>query len=808
MCGSGNQGEPNDQITNLRLNENNIQGNFPDISGMHELISLHLEGNSLVCGTCGAFGLPTTIAGAAKLRNLFVQNNQLAGQLPPALGGLPLEHFDGSFNDFTSWPSATNGWANLGAIIMSDNELTSFPMTDSGFYGLRNLETMDVANNRITDIPNDISNIASLIHLDVSGNKLKTLPTTIGDMDALTYINANDNEMTYVPTGVSGMAALQFLYMDDNEIATVDHITFPNTLQTLSIAQNKLTAFPAGVNLPELETLILKDNAITTMPSATLPILNSLDLTDNGITHIDNALLAGTTRLQTLLVGMNQLTALPPINHNTQLLKLDASSNQLTHAPDLSGTSVNHLELQRNGLHTIPVGVWTDTALMYMDLSYNQLTQLPDEIGDLVHMITLKADNNRITDVSDSLLNMKALVHLDLSFNSLQQMTAGLSLAASLETLNLAYNQFDHLPVNLLETLTNLRTLDISGNPFEASGFPELQTLGFLNELKCRHCHLYDTTLKEEFQHMPQWIAKLDLSHNELSGHIPSHLKALISSNVIEELILNDNWLHGWVPEELNIPEGPNRPVVDLSNNEFFCPIPSWAEWTGLSDDDCHQITTDQVRAVGRPSVQQPATMTFQGSGYVKSSSYQCAFYHVNKPSHIDPTVGVYVDERTVTCPSPTVELGRPIVPGELTIALIYDNKPLSMPHEFNIIDQCSVFKNDCGGCTANTDCLYCPSTGMCSDKGLTQTLTCSKWESNCGTSTGIGSLLFHWAWMILLLIILLLVVACMVSLCIIKFRPKPKQAKGKPFIENIGDVERQSLLINEFADEKYEELA
>ncbi|KAG9396466.1 Leucine rich repeat [Carpediemonas membranifera] len=803
QCGVEALGQQTNRVTEVLLRNNNLVGSFPDISGLSELVDLDMRGNSITCVNCGAYALPTSLGTCAKLTSVNVARNKLNGVLPESIGALPLTYLDVNNNLITAMQSSMTGWANLETLDVSYNALTALP---NAMSTLTALTTLDISDNAITALPAGFSGMKALQYFTASNNKLTSLPADLDAMTGLIHIRADSNRITALPDNLANLGNLQFLDVGDNLISDLSTVHFPPQLMRIDVDDNQIKDLPEGLLLTDLTVLNVSNNALSAIPAMRMPALAELDAHDNQINAVAETLLASTAQLTLLDLSQNDLTTLPSISHNTQLSVLKLHQNKLTTVPDISSCPVTWLDISRNKIGTIPEGVWQDTKLLELDVSYNPLATLPDEIGELTQLKTLRASSCKISKISENIIAMQSLETLDVSKNYLEKMPTGLSLATSLKSLDLSYNNLAQFDISNIKSLRSLETLIMDGNPFGDKGLPALSDAAWIDTYSCRSCHIADT-FEKVFDRMPHWLHNIDLAFNQITGEIPSMVLYSISSGNIESLDLSDNYLHGWVPEEFNLPEA-DRPAVSLSGNRFFCPIPSWATWTGASNDDCLAVSVSSVRANGRATVQSPAELHFSGSNFVASDRYTCAFKRTTGTSQVDPTPATVSDSYLVKCPTPIVELGETISPGEFTVTLEYDGKPLAMPHELSIVDACASFNNDCGGCVKNPSCMYCASSGSCVAEGLTPNMVCKKgFVNTCPHHTSEGELILHWAWMLLLLLILILLLVCLVSLCVIRFRPRGKPKKGKAFVETFGGTERESLLINENADVLYGEL-
>ena len=67
-----------------------------------------------------------------------------------------------------------------------------------------NLECLDLANNRLENIPPEISKLSSLQFLDLSNNYLTHLPADLAELVNLKFLDLTRNRLMYLPS-VHGM---------------------------------------------------------------------------------------------------------------------------------------------------------------------------------------------------------------------------------------------------------------------------------------------------------------------------------------------------------------------------------------------------------------------------------------------------------------------------------------------------------------------------------------------------------------------------------------------------------------------------
>ena len=103
-------------------------------------------------------------------------------------------------------------------------------------------QQLDLAFNRLRQLPTEIGELAALASLTLDGNRLADVPTQIGQAAALTKLSLRRNQLTRVPM----------------EMSTLVQLTY------LALAANKLTECPTvATRMTKLKLLNLDNNSIT-----------------------------------------------------------------------------------------------------------------------------------------------------------------------------------------------------------------------------------------------------------------------------------------------------------------------------------------------------------------------------------------------------------------------------------------------------------------------------------------------------------------------------------------------------------------
>jgi len=266
-------------------------------------------------------------------RSLWLENNQLEGELPAELAMLTglREVQLGSNALFGTLPAA---W------FLDDK--------DTAFTWQMSLEGLHLKNNFLTGrVPTEIGLAKNLEWIDLQSNRLsETVPTEIGSLIALTHLLWNDNAFSgAIPSEIGRMRNLTVASFTSNQLnGTIpEEIVGCWSLAELYLGENRLTGsipWHLGLLHGSLMQLHLQSNAFSSSIPTRLGLLTGLqwlDLGDNGITGEIPLQLGDMVALQNLQLENNALQGPLPSN---SLAALDQVSRVWLYGnPDLSGTT-------------------------------------------------------------------------------------------------------------------------------------------------------------------------------------------------------------------------------------------------------------------------------------------------------------------------------------------------------------------------------------------------------------------------------------------------------------------------------------
>jgi len=273
------------------------------------------------------------------------------------------------------------------------------------------LQSLNIADNHLTTLPEHLTKLAQMQSLDVSRNLLTVLPENLGKLVQLQSLDVWANQLIALPKSLGQLVQLQSLDAWSNQLTELpESLGQLVQLQSLDVWANQLTTLPESLGqLVQLKSLNIGHSQLTTLPEhlTQLAQLHSLDVSMNQLTALPESL-AQLGQLQFLNVSSNQLTILPEsLARLAQLRSLYASDNQLTALPE----SLTYL-----------------AKLEFLNVSNNQLAALPEGLAQWAQLQSLEASNNQLTALPIGIENLHALSDIDVSSNKLTDLPNGLRL--------------------------------------------------------------------------------------------------------------------------------------------------------------------------------------------------------------------------------------------------------------------------------------------------------------------------------------------------------------------------------------------
>jgi len=196
---------------------------------------------------------------------------------------------------------------------------------------LKNLESLNLADYNLRNLPKEISHLKNLKDLNLNNNKLRNLPKEIGKLKSLLSLTLSNNLLTNIPEDIRELKNLRKLSLKRNQLNKLPkEIGELKKLKVLILSKNKFTALSKEIGeLKNLSELVLSSNKIDKLPKemGKLKSLKRLILNNNNIKELPNEL-KGILKLKDLSLSENNLKILPNEICQLDLKKIDLWGNR------------------------------------------------------------------------------------------------------------------------------------------------------------------------------------------------------------------------------------------------------------------------------------------------------------------------------------------------------------------------------------------------------------------------------------------------------------------------------------------------
>ncbi|XP_055385144.1 leucine-rich repeat-containing protein 40 [Condylostylus longicornis] len=425
----------------LNLANNLLNDINPDVSDLYLLEVLDLSYNKLTT-------LPGGIGFLVRLTELNCSFNNIK-ELPDDFCNMrSLYKLDFMNNNLEYLPEDIGLMRKLKFLYAQHNDIKELP----NFQGCDALEELHISNNFIKEIPSEFcENLPHLKILDLRDNKISELPEDISILQNLIRLDVSNNTLTTIPNSLSTLAHLISLQLNGNPIRTIRRdIINSGTQRILKFLR---------------ERAIQEDTAKMDIKS-NFPIFGNIDVFPDKFKIRKN---------HCLTVTMKNLTEVPEevfIDGKDEAVNMvDFSKNKFINIPQglihLSNCATEII-FSNNQLQTIPEFWPSFTRLSRIDFSSNYLCDLPKEFGSLKLLRELNISNNLFKFIPSPIYELTGLEILIARGNKIEKIDAtsvGLGALKRLAILDLANNNIEQIPP-ILGNLKNITSLDLNGNPF------------------------------------------------------------------------------------------------------------------------------------------------------------------------------------------------------------------------------------------------------------------------------------------------------------------------------------------------------
>ncbi|KAB0804308.1 hypothetical protein PPYR_01278 [Photinus pyralis] len=300
---------------------------------------------------------------------------------------------------------------NAGCVRTNDQK--NYTCSNFRFYQLRSSPNQKekilrstIQNCQEEEIPEKVLPFQNLEYLTISCATINVVnKNAFANLQLLRELNLANNAISDFPNDIfESQQELQKLNLSENNFVTIQQNLFKGLRQltSLSLSHNKLSDFDMNSlrEITQIKELFLHNNEISFLPLKMFHALKQLvrlHLSHNKIETVEGIFM-WMYELKYLNLSHNVIkSALSQNLHNTQLEILDLSFNELTviYEDSFPLQTLEELHLQNNKIHIIEIKGVDHFPLKELDVRNNRLVFLEDEfITKATSLETLQVENN------------------------------------------------------------------------------------------------------------------------------------------------------------------------------------------------------------------------------------------------------------------------------------------------------------------------------------------------------------------------------------------------------------------------------
>ncbi|GMR41970.1 hypothetical protein PMAYCL1PPCAC_12165, partial [Pristionchus mayeri] len=240
----------------------------------------------------------------------------------------------------------------------------------------QSLHSLDISHNRLSSLPDWLSDLSSLEQIDASHNLLRTLPIRLLATPSLRSLHLHRNRLVTLPDTVDTPVELIDLHSNRLQFLPSNFFIGTKRLRDLNISGNLLESLPSPPPSHRLRSLKaafnhLNESIISLICS--FRSLVTLHLAHNKIHFFDDSCLRELRLLEEINLSSNSLSSLSLAIPSLPALRiLRAHSNLLETLPTLANSrSLTVIDVSNNRLSRVDTGTCTGSTLRELDLTCN-----------------------------------------------------------------------------------------------------------------------------------------------------------------------------------------------------------------------------------------------------------------------------------------------------------------------------------------------------------------------------------------------------------------------------------------------------
>ncbi|XP_076280949.1 uncharacterized protein LOC143209346 isoform X1 [Lasioglossum baleicum] len=547
----GDWGHTKDTLTNVFFGDNSIIEIPKIFSTFKALVWLNLDNNNIE--DLSTDSLPPNM-------HTLSLNSNILKHFPSSLKTLKdLTWLYLRGNDMKSLEFSDFESSSLELVDVSENCIEWVRMVSSTNRTLR-IKDFNLDSNKLSSLPAGIFDNIDIKRIHLSSNSIKNVDDDAfrGLEDTLEYLNLENNDLPNVPPAVSQLRKLSYLYLANNDIRNISGDAFQEfaeNLRALSLATNSLDTVPvlALSRCQRLLHLNLGYNKISHVQPGDFEWAEDLEillLRNNVLTKLSKETFKGASNLKELSLSFNHLTELDDdcfVGFEDSLNILELSFAFATDVFPQRAlrplSSLLWLVLDNNNFQTIEAtAFYSFQELRYINLESNRLHYLPERIFlSSVHpeLRDVKLGYNFLEAIPEfSFHNLTELKSLDLTGNRIKVLASeSIVDCPKLVTISLAYNRIFKMERNAFYGLPSLRFLHLEFNKLTSLDLEAISEIGgpdFALNVSYNAISLIHSAGSMNN------LTRLDLSFNNIS-HLPAD--TFTSTPDLKHLDLGNNLL-------------------------------------------------------------------------------------------------------------------------------------------------------------------------------------------------------------------------------------------------------------------------